>query len=154
MTINILIADDHGLLRAGLRSLLSREPDIYVVGEASNGDDTLDLASQLQPDVVIADISMPGPSGIEVADRLKHSQPGTKVVILTMHEDGGLLQEAMRARCARVPREARRGVGLDQCHPHRRRGWALRARQHELGACARGRLAYPRTGNAHAGDLR
>ena len=97
MAISVLIADDHGVLRGGLRALLKGEPDLEVVGEAADGDAALDLAASLQPNVVLADISMPGPSGIDIAARLKTSQPGTHVLILTMHEDGSLVEEAMRA---------------------------------------------------------
>ncbi len=97
MTLRILIADDHGLLRAGLRAMLRSEEDMEVVGEAADGYEALTLSTRLKPDVVLADISMPGPSGIEVAQELKRLQPETRVLILTMHEDGGLLQEALRA---------------------------------------------------------
>jgi two-component system, NarL family, response regulator NreC len=97
MPITVLIADDHGVLRGGLRALLKAEPDLEVVGEAADGDSALALAANLQPDVVLADISMPGPSGIDIAGRLKSSQPQTHVLILTMHEDGSLVEEAMRA---------------------------------------------------------
>lgn len=97
MALRILIADDHGLLRAGLRSMLRSEKDMEVVGEAADGFEALALSTRLKPDVVLADISMPGPSGIEVAQELKQVLPSTRVLILTMHEDGGLLQEALRA---------------------------------------------------------
>jgi two-component system response regulator NreC len=68
-----------------------------VVGEAADGDAALALAATLQPNVLLADISMPGLSGIEIAARLKTGQPDTRVLILTMHEDGSLVEEAMRA---------------------------------------------------------
>ena len=97
MTIKILIADDHGVLRAGLRSLLSAEPDLEVVDEAANGDEALKLARQIQPDVILLDISMPGPGGIEVTRRIKQTVPKARVLILTVHEDEGLLQEAIQA---------------------------------------------------------
>ncbi len=95
--LRILIADDHGLLRAGLRSMLKDEPNMEVVGEAADGNQTVMLAQELRPDLVLADISMPGMSGIEVAQELSRSLPHIQVLILTMHEDGGLLQEALRA---------------------------------------------------------
>jgi two-component system response regulator NreC len=95
--VRILIADDHGVLRAGLRSLLNAEPDMEVVAEAPDGDQALDMALRLRPDIALADISMPGPSGIELAERLGRLMPELRVIILTMHEDGGLLQEALRA---------------------------------------------------------
>jgi two-component system, NarL family, response regulator NreC len=97
MPISVLIADDHGVLRGGLRALLKAEPDLEVVGEAADGDAALTLAAALQPNVLLADISMPGPSGIDIAARLKTSQPDTHVLILTMHDDASLVEEAMRA---------------------------------------------------------
>ena len=100
MSIRILIADDHGVLRAGLRALLNAEPDMQVVGEAIDGQETLRLAGELSPDVVLLDISMPGPGGIEITRQLKANLPHTLVLILTVHEDRGLLREAMRAGAA------------------------------------------------------
>lgn len=97
MTIRILIADDHGVLRAGLRALLSAESELEVVDEASNGEEALALATELQPDVILLDISMPGSSGIDVTRRLKQTLPQARVLILTVHEDEGLLQEAIQA---------------------------------------------------------
>jgi len=97
MTIRILIADDHGVLRAGLRALLNTEPDLEVVGEAVDGHQALRLAGELRPDVVVLDISMPGPDGIEVTRQLKKKWPDTRILILTVHEDESLLREAIRA---------------------------------------------------------
>jgi two-component system response regulator NreC len=97
MAIRILVADDHGVLRAGLRALLSGEPDLLVVGEAAEGMEALRLAKVLQPDVVLMDISMPDLGGIEATRELVGRQPDSRVLILTMHEDKALLQEAMRA---------------------------------------------------------
>lgn len=100
MAIRILIADDHGVLRAGLRALLNAEPDLEVVGEAADGNEALRLVEKLRPDVLLLDISMPGPGGIEVTRRVKRAQPDTRVLILTVHEDEGLLREAIRAGAA------------------------------------------------------
>jgi two-component system response regulator NreC len=100
MPIRILIADDHGVLRAGLRTLLNAEPDLEVVGEAADGHETLRLARDLLPDVVLLDISMPGPGGIEITRHLKQALPGIRVLILTVHEDDSLLLEAIRAGAA------------------------------------------------------
>jgi two-component system, NarL family, response regulator NreC len=97
LVISILIADDHGLIRAGLRSLLNAAPDLRVIGEAADGGQALALAEQLQPDVVLADISMPVANGIQVAQELKLRSPRINVLIVTMHEDAGMLQEAMHA---------------------------------------------------------
>ena len=97
MSIRILIADDHGVLRAGLRALLSAESELEVVDEASSGNEALTLAGELQPDLILLDISMPDLGGIEVTRRLKEMLPNVRVLILTVHEDESLLQEAIQA---------------------------------------------------------
>jgi two-component system, NarL family, response regulator NreC len=94
--VGILIVDDHGILRAGLRALIESEPGYTVIGEASTGEEALQLSSQLKPVIVLMDISMPGISGIEATRRLKAKHPEIKVLILTVHEDKGLLQEAVK----------------------------------------------------------
>ncbi|MCB8988282.1 MAG: response regulator transcription factor, partial [Ardenticatenaceae bacterium] len=96
MTIRILLADDHVLLRAGLRALLQTGSDLEVVAEASDGNQVLALAEQYKPDVVVMDISMPGCGGIEATQLLTKTIPGVNVLILTLHEDSSLLQEALR----------------------------------------------------------
>ncbi len=98
--IQILIADDHGVLRAGLRALLSAEPGMQVVGEAADGPEALRMAGELCPDVVLLDISMPGLGGIETTRQLAESLPDARVLILTVHEDEHLLREVMRAGAA------------------------------------------------------
>jgi two-component system response regulator NreC len=100
MSVRILIADDHGVLRAGLRALLNAETDLEVVGEAADGHETLRLTRELDPDVVLLDISMPGPGGIEITRQVKRALPDTRVLILTVHEDESLLREAIRAGAA------------------------------------------------------
>ncbi len=100
MSVRILIADDHGVLRAGLRALLNAEPDLEVVGEAADGHETLRLTRELDPDVVLLDLSMPGPGGIEITRQVKRALPDTRVLILTVHEDESLLREAIRAGAA------------------------------------------------------
>ena len=100
MSIRILIADDHGVLRAGLHALLNAEPDLEVVGEAADGHEALRLAGELRPDIVLLDLVMPGLGGIEVARQLKKSLPDTRTLILTVHEDVGLLREAIQAGAA------------------------------------------------------
>lgn len=100
MSLRILIADDHGVLRAGLRALLNTDLNFQVIGEASDGAEALRLAQALSPDVVLADISMPGLSGIEIARQLHQSLPATSVLILTVHEDKSLLREAIQAGAA------------------------------------------------------
>ncbi len=96
MPLRILIADDHGLLRAGLRSLLSAEPDMQVVGEAGDGNAALQEAARLRPDVLLLDINMPDPGGIEVTRRLRQIAPETRILILTAFEDESLLRQAIQ----------------------------------------------------------
>ena len=100
MPIQILIADDHGVVRAGLRALLSAEADLEVVGEAATGEAAVRLAMQRQPDVVLTDIGMPGMDGIEVARTLAEQAPEVRVLLLTVHEDAALLREALKAGAA------------------------------------------------------
>ena len=97
MSIRILIADDHGVLRAGLRALLNAEPGLEVVGEAADGHEVMRLLGELCPDVIVLDISMPGPDGVEITQQLKQVSPDARVLILTVHEDEGLLRAAIRA---------------------------------------------------------
>jgi two-component system, NarL family, response regulator NreC len=94
--VTILIADDHGILRAGLRALIEAEPGYKIVGEAADGEEVLRLSAHLQPDIVLMDISMPGQSGLEATRQLKEKQPDIKVLILTVHEDKALLKEAIK----------------------------------------------------------
>ncbi len=100
MSIKILIADDHGVIRAGLRALLSGLPDIEVVGEAVDGRDALKKTVELQPNIVIMDLSMPEMGGVEATRQLSQIAPDTRVLILTVHEDEGLLKEVIRVGAA------------------------------------------------------
>jgi DNA-binding NarL/FixJ family response regulator len=95
--IRILIADDHSLVRQGLRMLLNTEPGMSVVGEAPNGSRALELALELQPHVLLADITMPPPDGIALARHLQDVLPDTKTVIVSMHEDGATVKAAFAA---------------------------------------------------------
>ncbi len=95
MSIRILIADDHGVLRAGLRSLLNAEPGLEVIGEADNGATAVKLVQELQPDIVLLDIGMPQLNGIQVTKKVKDELPQVRVLILTLHEDESLLRQAI-----------------------------------------------------------
>lgn len=100
MPIRILIADDHAVVRSGLKTLLAASEDIEIVGEAENGVETLSLAASLKPDMVLLDISMPPENGVQTAKQLKEANPAIIVLFLTMHEDETLLHEALRAGAA------------------------------------------------------
>ncbi|HEX2351034.1 MAG TPA: response regulator transcription factor [Ktedonobacterales bacterium] len=95
--IRVLLADDHTILRAGLRMMLDAQPDIEVVGEASDGRQALAEAQRLQPDVVLMDITMPEMNGIEATRQVKRTLDSTRVLILTMHENEEYLFQVLRA---------------------------------------------------------
>lgn len=97
MPIRLLVADDHGVLRAGLIALLNTEADMAVVGEADDENSAVSLAIEKRPDVILMDISMPDAGGIDATRRIKQLVPETKVLILTFHEDKELMQEAIRS---------------------------------------------------------
>lgn len=97
VNIRILLADDHRILREGLRSLLSQQLDITVVGEASDGDSVVSLARQLRPDLVIMDVVMPGVDGIAATRQIRAECPETKVIALSMHSDRRFVSEMVRA---------------------------------------------------------
>lgn len=96
MSFKILIADDHGLVRAGLRALLNGEPDFKVIGEATTSEETLALSIKLSPDIVLMDLSMPGCGGIETTRRLLKRLPDVRVLVVTMHEDTAMVREAVQ----------------------------------------------------------
>ena len=100
MSIRILLADDHGVIRAGLRALLEGFPDMTVVGDASDGGEAVAKAFELKPDVVLMDLSMPNLGGIEATRQLLQHEPGMRILILTVHEDESLLKEVIRAGAA------------------------------------------------------
>jgi two-component system response regulator NreC len=100
MSIRILIADDHGVMRAGLQALLEDEADIEVVGQAGSGEETLHLAGKLVPDIVLLDIGLPGIDGIETTRRIRSTFPKIQVLILTVYEEESLLREAIKAGAA------------------------------------------------------
>jgi DNA-binding NarL/FixJ family response regulator len=93
--IPILIADDHGVVREGLRRLLEGEPDLKVVGEAADGRELLEQIERARPSVVILDISMPHLGGLEALERIRAKHPGVKAILLSMHSDGPFVQSAV-----------------------------------------------------------
>lgn len=101
----IVIADDHAVMRTGLRTLLQSEPDFRLVGEAADGWSALELVARESPDVLVLDITMPGPGGLEVARRA--SAAGTRVVMLSVHNGEAYVLEALRqGAMAYVPKDA------------------------------------------------
>jgi two-component system, NarL family, response regulator NreC len=98
--IRVLIADDHAILRAGLRMLIGVQADIKVVGEAGDGAETLARARELTPDVVLLDLSMPGSAGTATIEQLVRLEPGPRVLVLTMHDDPAYMGAALRAGAA------------------------------------------------------
>ncbi len=97
MKIHILLADDHTILRAGLKMMLNAQPDMEVIGEAHDGRQAVNEALRLQPDIVLMDITMPDINGIEATRQIKRMLPDVKVLVLTMHENDEYVFQALRA---------------------------------------------------------
>jgi DNA-binding NarL/FixJ family response regulator len=95
--IRVLVADDHAIVRTGIRHVLESEPGFTVVGEAATGAEALALAESLRPDVAVLDVSLPGDSGIRVAAELRRITPETHVLILSMHDNTEYVMESLRA---------------------------------------------------------
>jgi len=95
--LRILIADDHATVRLGLKLLIDSQPDMGVVGEAADGNDVIEQAAALKPDIIVIDISMPGMSGLIATRTLKRAQPDVAIVALTRHDDDTYLDELLRA---------------------------------------------------------
>jgi DNA-binding NarL/FixJ family response regulator len=95
--LRILLADDHTVMRTGLRVLLERQPNLEVVGEAENGRDAIQLAASLRPDVVVMDVGMPVLNGIEATKTIVTDDPNIAVVILSMHADESYVMRALKA---------------------------------------------------------
>jgi two-component system, NarL family, response regulator LiaR len=125
----VLLVDDHPVVRAGIKNLLSQAPDIEVVGEASDGSDALKLVEELSPDILLLDMEMPGLSGNEVAQKLQSSGSSVRILALSAHDDKQYIQELLSNGAAgylikeEVPEtivEAVRGVARGE------RGWVSR----------------------------
>ena len=97
MSIRILIADDHALLRQGIKNALSLEADLEVIGEASNGEEVLNLVVHLKPDIVLLDINMPKGNGLEITRHLAANFPSIRCIILTIHDDEYYVMEVIKA---------------------------------------------------------
>jgi len=113
----IVIADDHGVLRAGLAALLNAEPGFSVVGEASSGEEAVRVAVERRPDLVLLDVSMPGIGGLEATKLLKEKLPGLRVLILTMHDEPALVRQAIAAgACGYIVKRAVDSELIDAIH--------------------------------------
>ena len=97
MAIRVFMIDDHALVRAGMRMILSNETDIDVVGEAENGEDGLQQVRKLKPDVVLCDLHLPGISGLEVTERIARGMEGTRVIVVSVLEDGPMPKRLIEA---------------------------------------------------------
>ena len=95
--LRILLAEDHLIVRAGVRLLINSQPDMEVVGEADNGETVVRQAQQLNPDIILLDISMPEVNGLKAAKKLKKVCPEAKILTLTRHTDDGYLQQMIQA---------------------------------------------------------
>ena len=95
--IRVMIADDHARFREGLRVMLRREEELTVVGEAADGDQAVTLAADLQPDVVLMDLQMPGMHGVAATRQIIETSPHIRVLVLTMYEDNDMVFAALRA---------------------------------------------------------
>jgi two-component system, NarL family, response regulator DegU len=100
MSIRILIADDHALLRQGIRNVLEFEEDFDIIAEAGDGEDAVKKSGEFLPDIALIDINMPKLNGLEVTKRIRESFPGVKVIILTIHDDESYVVEVVKAGAA------------------------------------------------------
>lgn len=98
--MRVLLADDHAVLRAGLRALISVQPDMEVVAEAATGEEAVRLAREAKPDVVLMDLTMPGAGGIEATAQIRRTCPKARVLVLTMHDDPAYLRSVLAAGAA------------------------------------------------------
>jgi DNA-binding NarL/FixJ family response regulator len=93
----VLIVDDHAFIRRGIQTILHPFPQWELCGEADNGNDAIRMANELQPEIIIMDVSMPGLNGIEAARAIRKAQPEVKIILLTLHESVELVRSAFRA---------------------------------------------------------
>ena len=97
MVYTILIADDHDIIRKGLKSILEPRPEYKVIGEAQDGEDALEKAEKLKPDVLLLDISMPKISGLDIIEQVKRRSPATKIIMVSVHKMAAYILKAFKA---------------------------------------------------------
>ncbi len=97
MTLRVVVADDHGVVRKGVRLVLSEAPEIEIVGEACDGDEAVEMASALRPNVMILDVAMPKRNGIQAATQIAKAEPGVGIIMLSMYSDEEYLMRAISA---------------------------------------------------------
>jgi len=113
-SIRVLIADDHALVRAGIRALVERIDDVVVVGEAGKGSEALDLVRELSPDLILLDITMPDGNGFDVLDQVTKLYPEIRVIVLTVHEAGEYALRAVREGAAGYLPKSAASIELEQ----------------------------------------
>jgi DNA-binding NarL/FixJ family response regulator len=141
--ITIVLADDHAVLRQGLRRLLERARGYDVLGEAADGPSAIELAAQVQPDVLVVDLMMPGMSGLEVVRQVRQRAPRTRIVVLSMHADAPYVREALRTGAAAYILKEAPAAELLQAVMH-----ASQGRQYLSAGVAQYRLSQPDDGDA------
>ena len=116
-TIRVLLADDHKIIRDGLKTLIEKEAGMEVIAEAENGRKTVRLVQKLHPNVVIMDVSMPDMNGIDATRKILEETPGVRVIALSMHSDRRYVLGMLEAGACRVPAQRLRLRGIGHGHP-------------------------------------
>jgi len=149
-SIRVLIADDHAIVRDGVRALLALSEDITVVGEAANGQQAVELARTLAPDVILMDIAMPGLGGLEATIEIRKDNPDVKILVLTQYEDREYIRRFLKAGVSGYVLKKAAGAELTSAIRAVSRGGlvldpdvAREAMREQLGSAAPGRTADP-----------
>jgi DNA-binding NarL/FixJ family response regulator len=151
--LRILLADDHKIVREGLRTLINSQPDMQVVGEAANGREVLVKARELKPDVVVMDLSMPELNGLQATERLKIERPEMKVVALTAHEDEGYLRQLCKVGAAGYVLKRSAGDELVKAISEVAKGGVHYEASLASKALAKQAAGSPAKGESHTSDL-
>jgi DNA-binding NarL/FixJ family response regulator len=151
--LRILLADDHKIVREGLRTLINSQPDMQVIGEAANGKEVLVKARELKPDVVVMDLSMPELNGLQATERLKAERPEMKVVALTAHEDESYLRQLCKVGAAGYVLKRSAGDELVKAIGTVAKGGVHFEATLASKALARQVTGSPMKGESHSGEL-